>query len=58
MIIIYVPKSPHPYPKDVELFPELDLHSSKEEGNKSKMNKQINQNSTDFMACHTFQIKF
>lgn len=52
------PNRPTHFQKTVELFPELDLHSSKEEGNKSKMNKQINQNSTDFMACHTFQIKF
>lgn len=50
------PNRPTHIRKTVELFPELDLHSSKEEGNK-KQNEQTNQKSTDFMACHTFQVR-
>lgn len=45
-----MPKSPTHIQKTVELFPELDLHSSKEEGNKSKRSKQIKNQPTSWHA--------
>lgn len=44
------PNRPTHIQKTVELFPELDLHSSKEEGNKSKRNKQIKNQPTSWHA--------